>query len=71
METCSRECPGGECVVGENGNETCVCLVGQFFNGSACVCEYNRILICHVLNVCMIVLILCCKVCVQRIVYDT
>ena len=41
VETCSMECPGGECVVGENGESTCVCRVGQFFDESAasCTCE--------------------------------
>ena len=32
------QCPGGECVVGENGESTCVCRVGQFFNESAAEC---------------------------------
>ena len=32
------QCPGGECVVGENGESTCICRVGQFFNESAASC---------------------------------
>ena len=31
-------CPGGECVMGENGESTCVCRVGQFFDESAAAC---------------------------------
>ena len=37
-------------MVGENGEGTCVCAVGQFFDGSACTCELY-----HVVYACLFV----------------
>ena len=44
------QCPGGECVVGENGESTCVCRVGQFFDESAasCTSKLHVQCMCHV-----------------------
>ena len=40
------QCPGGECVVGENGESTCICRVGQFFDESAAECTSELYSVC-------------------------
>ena len=46
-------CPGGECVMGENGESTCVCRVGQFFDESAAACTgvFNVCIMCAYLYI--------------------
>jgi len=60
------QCPGGECVVGENGESTCICRVGQFFDESAAECTSELYSVCvkcvHICigSVCTALICHCC-----------